>query len=46
MPIIFAGAAAEVLWDEARETPAPTADCKNLLRFKSESDMFCSYRLA
>ena len=32
--------------DAARETPAPTADCKKLLRFKSESDMSCSYRPA
>ena len=39
MPIIFAGTAAHVVWDAARETPALTADWRKLLRLTSESDM-------
>src|SRR5579872_1041960 len=40
MPIIFERTAARAVWDAASETPAPTADCRKLLRSKSESDTF------
>jgi hypothetical protein len=46
MPSIFGDFAARVVWDAARETPAPTANWIKLLRLKSKSDMYCPYRLS